>query len=265
MTSEYKVSSVGKSREHLVKFEGSTETVTCSCMKFTFVGILCAHALKVIDKKNIKRIPSQYIMKRWTRDAKARSIINYHVIKSNDSPKESMGKRYSNLCRNFREIATLAAEHEKLSAYAHERSLQLLKDLELMKKTLSLDDGSIGDPLANYVPKEVYGVQRKATVGRPRGRLKSSLEKRRRKSHIKSTTTPNSQHVSIKDSTLNSGNSFEQSDAGCGIQTADVLTQQESCIDNGSNAPLSTDLESMAPLSNLSKNSQGQNGTENWA
>ncbi|XP_059630857.1 protein FAR1-RELATED SEQUENCE 5-like [Cornus florida] len=133
---EYKVSCVGKSEEHVVKFEASTQTVTCSCMKFTFIGILCAHALKVLDKKNIKRIPPQYIMKRWTRDAKARTISNYHGIEANVCPKKSAGKRYSHLCRNFREISSLASEHELLYAYANERALLLLNDLEEMKKKI---------------------------------------------------------------------------------------------------------------------------------
>ncbi|CAL9004425.1 unnamed protein product [Prunus brigantina] len=31
-------------------------------MKFMFVGILSAHAMKVLDKKKVKRIPSQYIL-----------------------------------------------------------------------------------------------------------------------------------------------------------------------------------------------------------
>ncbi|XP_055959807.1 protein FAR1-RELATED SEQUENCE 5-like [Mercurialis annua] len=50
----YKVQCGKKDQEHLVSLEMSTRIVKCSCMKFTFVGILCAHALKVLDKKNIK-------------------------------------------------------------------------------------------------------------------------------------------------------------------------------------------------------------------
>ncbi|XP_062005795.1 protein FAR1-RELATED SEQUENCE 5-like [Rosa rugosa] len=63
MTSEYIVSYSSEHNEHLVKYEASTQNVNCSCKKFTFVGILCAHALKVFDKKNVKKIPPQYILK----------------------------------------------------------------------------------------------------------------------------------------------------------------------------------------------------------
>ena len=57
------------------KYEAPTHNVNCSCEKYTnFVGILCAHALKVLDKKNVKKIPPQYILKRWTREARVVSI-----------------------------------------------------------------------------------------------------------------------------------------------------------------------------------------------
>ncbi|XP_058181173.1 protein FAR1-RELATED SEQUENCE 5-like [Rhododendron vialii] len=39
------------------------------------VGILCSHALKVLYVMDIKLIPERYILKRWTRDAKA-GIVN---------------------------------------------------------------------------------------------------------------------------------------------------------------------------------------------
>ncbi|KAK2640944.1 hypothetical protein Ddye_022707 [Dipteronia dyeriana] len=114
MTYEYKVTYSGISQEHLVKYD-------------------------VLEYKNIKRIPPHYILNRWTRDAKGRSITNYHRGQPNDNPKESVGKRYGHLCRNFREISSFAAEHEELTTYAHECSVKLLKRLEEMKKNLCLD------------------------------------------------------------------------------------------------------------------------------
>ncbi|XP_059626986.1 protein FAR1-RELATED SEQUENCE 5-like [Cornus florida] len=170
LKAEYKVSCVGKSREHVVKFDVPTQTITYSCMKFTFIGILCVHALKVLDKKNIKRIPSQYIMKRWTRDARARTITNYHCIAASDSPTVSVGKRYSHLGQNFREISSLASEHEKLYTYANEHALMLLNGLEKMKKETFLrgTESSVcqneeGEMIAPRNDCVLIGVKRKAT------------------------------------------------------------------------------------------------------
>ncbi|KAL0450743.1 UNVERIFIED_CONTAM: protein FAR1-RELATED SEQUENCE 5 [Sesamum latifolium] len=68
---EYKVSTYGQVCEYTVLYSSEDDSVACSCMKFQFVGILCSHALKVLDYRNIKIVPSQYILKRWTRDARA--------------------------------------------------------------------------------------------------------------------------------------------------------------------------------------------------
>ncbi|KAF2316523.1 hypothetical protein GH714_041864 [Hevea brasiliensis] len=67
---EYKVSIYGQQKEYTVSFNSSEEIVACECKKFEFMGVLCSHALKVLDFRNIKMLPSQYILKRWTRDAR---------------------------------------------------------------------------------------------------------------------------------------------------------------------------------------------------
>ncbi|KAK9275063.1 hypothetical protein L1049_022321 [Liquidambar formosana] len=167
-----------------------------------------------IDKKNVKRIPPQYILNRWTKDAKARSITNYDGVEIYENPKESMGKRYGHLCCNFHEIASCAAEYEELFAYAHERSVELLRDLENMKKKLcsghvSVHQNSQGEtpfcgsdqferlvPPNNFVPTKVSGVKRQATVGRPPGRIKNVLKRQRRVSITNSTKAPTCQPMS---------------------------------------------------------------------
>lgn len=67
---EYKVSIFGQQREYAVTVKSSDKTVSCDCMKFEFVGVLCCHALKVLDYRNIKLLPTQYILKRWTKNAR---------------------------------------------------------------------------------------------------------------------------------------------------------------------------------------------------
>ncbi|KAL6994418.1 hypothetical protein U1Q18_052567 [Sarracenia purpurea var. burkii] len=67
---EYKVSVYGQVREHTVVFNSTEDSIVCNCMMFQSVGILCSHALKVLDYRNIKVVPTRYILKRWTRDAR---------------------------------------------------------------------------------------------------------------------------------------------------------------------------------------------------
>ncbi|KAF7819476.1 protein FAR1-RELATED SEQUENCE 5-like [Senna tora] len=54
----YKVSLYEHLREYTVTFNSLNETVTCSCMKFESMGVLCSHALKVLDYRNIRILPS---------------------------------------------------------------------------------------------------------------------------------------------------------------------------------------------------------------
>ncbi|KAK9993720.1 hypothetical protein SO802_023423 [Lithocarpus litseifolius] len=60
-------------------YDETIESFKC-CMKFSLVGILCVHGLKVLDQENIKILPTHYIWKRWTQYAKVDSIKNYHGV-----------------------------------------------------------------------------------------------------------------------------------------------------------------------------------------
>ncbi|KAI6684750.1 hypothetical protein NL676_030663 [Syzygium grande] len=67
---EFKLTEEGSTKIDTVKFDPSNSTLACSCQKFESVGILCFHALKVLNSKNIFKIPSRYLLKRWTKSAK---------------------------------------------------------------------------------------------------------------------------------------------------------------------------------------------------
>ncbi|XP_048527739.1 protein FAR1-RELATED SEQUENCE 5-like [Triticum urartu] len=69
--SEFKVTHSASQNSHTVIFDPDGSKVSCSCKKFEFVGVLCRHALKVLDHNNIKELAPEYILKRWTRRAKS--------------------------------------------------------------------------------------------------------------------------------------------------------------------------------------------------
>ena len=73
---KYKVIPPSKHCQHIVEYDSSASTVMCSCKKFEFVGILCAHALKLLSLQNFKRVLDQYIFKMWKNDAKDGFAIN---------------------------------------------------------------------------------------------------------------------------------------------------------------------------------------------
>ena len=60
--------------ERIVTADPLNQTIYCSCQMFDRIGILCAHGLKVLDLMNIKLLPTHYVLKRWTREARTGSI-----------------------------------------------------------------------------------------------------------------------------------------------------------------------------------------------
>ena len=56
--------------------------LSCNCRKFEMKGILCSHCLKVLrEVMDIMDLPSQYILKRWTKKARAENVkgINHDI------------------------------------------------------------------------------------------------------------------------------------------------------------------------------------------
>jgi zinc finger SWIM domain-containing protein 3 len=62
------------------------QSVICTCSQFSRIGILCGHALKVLDSMNIKTLPTQYILKRWTREARHGTIQDNHGRNITENP-----------------------------------------------------------------------------------------------------------------------------------------------------------------------------------
>ena len=176
-------------------------TVQCSCMKFSFLGILCSHALKVLDKKNVKRIPAHYVLKRWTQDAKVGFIKDCCGIDVKGSAQESVGKRLSHLSYKCLQINTLAVEREMMYEHVDKCFDKLLKDLQEMRIRCCLSSIE-GEVHGEVVPENflqgdggfeshvdisqgICGIKTKPIVGLPRGRLKISLERTKKNSQSK--------------------------------------------------------------------------------
>ncbi|CAL5362088.1 unnamed protein product [Camellia sinensis] len=109
----YTVVDVGNKHARKVKMKRDS-SLGCNCTKFEREGILCCHSLKVIrDILKMKEVPPQYILKRWTKQARAETV---KVIKGNDiqvDVKFQQVSRYKTLMTAFRALASRAAETEE--------------------------------------------------------------------------------------------------------------------------------------------------------
>ncbi|XP_056688459.1 uncharacterized protein [Spinacia oleracea] len=61
-----------------VTFNSGNLITSCSCKLFERLGILCKHAVCVLNARKITKIPEYYILDRWTKEATKRPIFDMH-------------------------------------------------------------------------------------------------------------------------------------------------------------------------------------------
>ncbi|KAG6589080.1 Protein FAR1-RELATED SEQUENCE 5, partial [Cucurbita argyrosperma subsp. sororia] len=94
----YQVAKFGEDHKaHYVKFNVVEMRANCSCQMFEFSGLLCRHILAVFRVTNVLTLPSHYILKRWTRNAKSNVILEDHVNDIYNNYLESHTVRYITL------------------------------------------------------------------------------------------------------------------------------------------------------------------------
>ncbi|KAK1361427.1 hypothetical protein POM88_045901 [Heracleum sosnowskyi] len=83
-------------KAYIVSLNSPEMRAACSCQMFEYSGILCRHILTVFTVTNVFTLPSDYILSRWTRNAKS-------WVGSDDCGEvhgqESLAVRYNSLCR----------------------------------------------------------------------------------------------------------------------------------------------------------------------
>lgn len=94
---------------------------SCSCKMFEYSGILCRHVLTVFTVTNVLTLPSHYILKRWTRNAKSSMVADEQCELQSH---ESLTTRYNNLCKE----AFLFAEEGAVSMETYSAALSSLKE-----------------------------------------------------------------------------------------------------------------------------------------
>lgn len=94
----YQVAKYGEDHKAFcVRFNVLEMKATCSCHMFEFSGLLCRHVLAVFRVTNILTLPSHYILKRWTRNAKSSVILDNPRGSTVTSYLESHTVRYNTL------------------------------------------------------------------------------------------------------------------------------------------------------------------------
>ncbi|KAH7842047.1 hypothetical protein Vadar_000783 [Vaccinium darrowii] len=213
----YKVEDVGnangfqlfvvKSKEYDIKkftvtldlqtFEGK-----CECQKFEFVGILCAHILKVFVRQDIDTIPDHFILPRWRQKANKFRIIDSEELVHDDGKEESEALRLSHMCQESTKLACLAApSNEAYTIYIeamNDLSTKLLKISSYVppihvcdeKNDLNSTEPSqilLSDPNISQTKgrkKDVKGKDTSIHSGRLKSGIELALNKKKRKCNL---------------------------------------------------------------------------------
>ncbi|GLT29122.1 hypothetical protein SLA2020_040080 [Shorea laevis] len=79
-----------------VEFDKSDFSISCTCKLFKTLGLLCRHALRVLVVNNVNKILVQYIMQRWTKNAK-KGVVYEPVNSTYDNEKSACLLHFSEL------------------------------------------------------------------------------------------------------------------------------------------------------------------------
>ncbi|KAK4589794.1 hypothetical protein RGQ29_020396 [Quercus rubra] len=203
----YEVIEGGGQRVHVVHFNSSNNEITCSCKMFETLGLLCRHALRIIIVKNVTVLPVQYILKRWTKNATKDNVVCDHT-KSADANDEVLvtSRRNELMCLVYEFFTRSAAttRHTEMCKRKIREMIEFVeKDMEML--SVARDDGEREN---SFVDNNVFGDVEKTNCSlnnlpildppcvRPKGvtnaRMKSNLEKRKRKALKDITRSSNS-------------------------------------------------------------------------
>ncbi|XP_061367358.1 protein FAR1-RELATED SEQUENCE 9 [Gastrolobium bilobum] len=135
----YRVAKFGENQKsHIVTFNSFEMKASCSCQMFEYSGIICRHILAVFRAKNVLTLPSQYVLKRWTRNAKVGALLDEHASESPSSSRESVTARYNNL----RQEAIKYVEEGAKSIQIYHVAMKALQDAA--KKVSAIKNQSTG-------------------------------------------------------------------------------------------------------------------------
>ncbi|BFG17885.1 hypothetical protein CerSpe_041580 [Prunus speciosa] len=176
--------------------------ISTKCKLFESKGLLCRHALKVFDSKNITSLPSQYILKRWTKGVKKEIVVSSDLCESSNKKEKSVQSlRLSELMHEVNDVVSIASFSDSGTRLVKQKlaevKLLLERDMETTraKKILNnIDDQNVHDVVSDKPP--VLNPPTIRAKGITNARIKSNMEKKRKKDKRKDARVGNSSQVS---------------------------------------------------------------------
>ncbi|MQL79988.1 hypothetical protein Taro_012433 [Colocasia esculenta] len=141
----YWVKDLEENREFMVSWNRPELKVSCLCCLFEFKGYLCRHALIVLQFEGVPRVPSHYILNRWTKDAR-----NFLTLSETPNAEGSRLQRYNRLCHQ----ATRLAHDCSISEEGYSISLVAIE--EARRKFIYANGSNPGLPHADSLTADFF-------------------------------------------------------------------------------------------------------------
>ncbi|XP_043720792.1 protein FAR1-RELATED SEQUENCE 5-like [Telopea speciosissima] len=179
-----------------VECDPSKSIIECSCKKFETFGILCCHALKIMDRLDMKSIPEAYILSRWTRAARSIVVEDSKGTQVEEDVNLNSAQRYRILCHKLVKIASQASNSKEGFALVNNVASDLCKQLHSLENhdTRAHQDESTEEPNLN-IAKGLKKKEKKKGCGSSK-RKKSCLETKGNKNK-KKKNEPNTTSTSL--------------------------------------------------------------------
>jgi zinc finger SWIM domain-containing protein 3 len=132
-------------KEYKVISHPLEQTSTCGCGQFNRIRILCGHALKVLDLLNIKSLPTHYVLKRWTWEARSGTVQDNKGRDIIENPKLDEMLRYKDMAHKFLNLAHRAASHPKCTLLVNSTLDMLSK--QVINEFSSIFQGAMTDSI----------------------------------------------------------------------------------------------------------------------
>ncbi|KAK8679660.1 hypothetical protein V6N13_145103 [Hibiscus sabdariffa] len=157
----YSVKDFEDNQNYMVEWNEFKSDIYCSCRSFEYKGYLCRHAIVVLQMSGVFKIPSKYILQRWTNAALSRRPISQKLDEV-----QSKVHRFNDLCRR----AIILSEEGSLSRESYNLALSSIK--EALKQCVRVNNSAGNEDRLN-----ISVIHADSGVERVNPCINASLEK----------------------------------------------------------------------------------------
>lgn len=164
----FRVQDCEKDDDFLVTWSKTKSELCCFCRMFEYKGFLCRHALMILQMCGFASIPPQYILKRWTKDAKSGVLAGEGADQI-----QTRVQRYNDLCSRATELSEEGCVSEENYNIALRTLVETLKncvDMNNARNNITESNSQLNNGTHEEENQVMAGVKatKKKTVYRKR-------------------------------------------------------------------------------------------------